>query len=58
MFDTWLTEEDTQRLWAVCQGNLPESAATDSELVEFERVIMYSAMIKIGGEEFAGATIQ
>lgn len=58
MFDTWLTEDDSLRLWAVVHGELPETAATDAELVEFERLVMYTAMIKIGGEEYAGATIQ
>jgi hypothetical protein len=57
-FDTWLTEEDTQRLWAVCHGELPAHLATGDELVEFERLVMYTAMLKVGGEEFAGATIQ
>jgi len=57
-FDTWLTEDDAMRLWAVVQGDLPESAVSDAELVEFERLIMYTAMIKIGGTEYAGATIQ
>lgn len=57
-FETWLTEDDAMRLWAVVHGELPDSAATDAELVEFERVVMYSAMIKLGGEEYAGATIQ
>jgi hypothetical protein len=58
MFDTWLTEDDSLRLWAVVHGELPETAATDAELVEFERVVMYTAMLKVGGEEFAGATVQ
>jgi hypothetical protein len=57
-FDTWLTEDDTLRLWAVVHGDLPESAATGDELVEFERVVLYSAMIKMAGPEYANATIQ
>lgn len=56
-FETWLTDEDAQRLWNVCQGNLPESAATHEELVEFERVVMHAAMLKMGGEDYETATL-
>lgn len=38
--DTWLEEDDIQRLWDVCEGTLPEEMATMEELEEFERVVL------------------
>lgn len=57
-FETWLTEEDIQRLWDVCHGVLPEAAATFDEIEEFERLVLHSAMIKMGGEGYIQATLQ
>jgi len=56
-FETWLTEEDTERLWAVVEGNLPDYAATTAELEEFERLVTHAAMIKIAGENYQAQTI-
>jgi hypothetical protein len=57
-FETWLSDEDCQRLWAVCHGTLPDVAASTDELVEFERVVTHVAMLKVGGPEYVGAIIQ
>ena len=57
-FDTWLKEEDMQRLWDVCHGVLPENAATDDELIEFERCVMHAAMVKTAGEDYLMHTLQ
>lgn len=57
-FETWLTEEDSMRLWRVVHGELPESAATDVELVEFERLVTHAAMLKIAGEDYLEHSIQ
>ena len=51
-FETWLTEEDSMRLWRVVHGELPESAATDVELAEFERLVTHTAMLKFAGEDY------
>lgn len=57
-FETWLAEEDIQRLWDVCHGNLPEDAATVDELEEFERCVMHTAMQKVAGEDYLRHTLQ
>ena len=51
-FETWLTEEDVQRLWQVCHGQLPEAAATFDEMEEFERVVTHAAMLKVVGKDY------
>jgi hypothetical protein len=56
-FETWLTEEDTQRLWNVCHGLLPETAATPDEIIEFERVVTHAAMLKMGGTGYDSAPL-
>jgi hypothetical protein len=56
--DTWLQEDDVQRLWQVCHGLLPETAATFDEIKEFERVVMHAAMLKAGGEGYSTAPLQ
>ena len=56
-FDSWLEEEDVQRLWDVCHGVLPESAATFDEIKEFERLVLHSAMLKVAGEDYESAAI-
>jgi len=57
-FETWLEEKDIERLWAVCHGSLPETAATGDEIDEFARLVMHTAMLKVGGQDYAQATIQ
>jgi hypothetical protein len=57
-FETWLSDEDCMRLWAVVQGDLPESAATDDELVEFERCVTHAAMVKMAGADYLEHTVQ
>jgi hypothetical protein len=57
-FETWLKEEDMQRLWDVCQGNLPEAAASERELEEFHRCVMHAAMVKIAGADYLSHTVQ
>lgn len=46
--DTWLDEDDVQRLWAVAHGELPEEFASGDELDEFLRVVEAVAMAKHG----------
>jgi hypothetical protein len=50
-FDTWLKEEDIQRLWDVVHGTLPEIAASSDEIDEFQRLVTHCAMLKVGGVE-------
>lgn len=57
-FETWLREEDMQRLWDVCHGVLPEHAATNQELEEFERCVMHAAMVKMAGADYMTHTVQ
>ncbi len=44
--ESWLTDEDKERVWKVVHGELPESFITDNELREFNRVIMVAALMK------------
>ena len=44
--ESWLTDEDKERVWKVGHGELPESFITDNELREFNRVIMVAALMK------------
>jgi hypothetical protein len=57
-FDSWLTEDDIQRLWDVVHGNLAEEFATHDEVQEFSRIVMHAAMTKVGGAEYETAVIQ
>jgi hypothetical protein len=57
-FETWLEDADVQRLWDVVHGSLPEYAATDVELVEFERLVTHTAMLKFAGEDYLEHSIQ
>ena len=57
-FDTWLEEEDIERLWAVCHGTLPETAATGEEIDEFARLVMHTAMLKLAGPEYQEVILQ
>lgn len=57
-FDSWLEEDDVQRIWDVAHGLLPENAATMDELVEFERLVQHAAMLKMGGSGYQAATLQ
>lgn len=57
-FDTWLNENDIERLWKVTQGELPQVAATANEMEEFLKVVTHAAMIKIGGVEYQSSTVQ
>ena len=57
-FETWLSEEDCQRLWDVCHGKLPNTAATTTELEEFERCVLHAAMVKVAGEDYQMHTLQ
>jgi hypothetical protein len=45
--ESWLTNEDKQRIWKVVHGQLPESFITDNELKEFNRVLMVAALMKM-----------
>jgi hypothetical protein len=56
--ESWLTDSDLQRLWDVCHGILPQVAASEDELAEFERVVMHAAMIKMGGTGYTTAILQ
>lgn len=57
-FDSWLEEEDVQRIWDVAHGLLPETAATIDELEEFQRLVEHAAMLKMGGSGYQTATLQ
>jgi hypothetical protein len=57
-FDTWLTEADIERLWAVCHGTLPEIYASGEEIDEFARLVTHTAMLKVAGEEYSQAVVQ
>lgn len=57
-FDSWLEEEDIQRIWDVAHGLLPATAATLDELVELERLVRHAAMLKMGGSGYQTATLQ
>ena len=56
-FDSWLEEEDVQRLWDVCHGVLPTTAATADEIKEFERMVLHAAMVKVAGEDYESAAV-
>jgi len=51
-FESWLTEDDVDRLWRVVHGELPEVAATSDEITEFHRVVTHAAMIKVAGKDY------
>jgi hypothetical protein len=57
-FDTWLNENDIERLWKITQGMLPELAASEAEMKEFLRVVTHAAMVKVGGHEYQTSTVQ
>ena len=57
-FDTWLTEADVERLWAVCHGTLPEIYASADEIDEFHRLVTHAAMLRVAGEDYSKATVQ
>jgi hypothetical protein len=57
-FDTWLNENDIERLWKVTQGELPLVAATANEMEEFLKLVTHAAMIKVGGDEYQTSTVQ
>ena len=57
-FDTWLNENDIERLWKVIQGELPHAAASSDEMDEFLKIVTRVAMIKMGGSEYQTSTVQ
>jgi hypothetical protein len=57
-FDTWLNENDIERLWKVTQGELPHVAASSEEMDEFLKLVTHVAMIKMGGIEYQTSTVQ
>jgi hypothetical protein len=57
-FDTWLQENDIERLWKVVHGELPEVAASKNEMDEFLKLVTHVAMVKIGGSEYQTSTFQ
>lgn len=46
--DTWLSEDDVQRLWDVAHGELPQEFASEDELIEFARVVEAVGLAKQG----------
>jgi hypothetical protein len=56
-FETWLTEEDVNRLYLVAVGELPEIQATTDELEEFAKVVLHTAMVKMAGDGYDTATL-
>ena len=57
-FDTWLTEVDIERLWAVCHGTLPEIYASADEIDEFHRLVTHAAMLRVAGHDYLTAVVQ
>jgi len=57
-FDTWLLDEDINRLWRIANGDLTVIAASTSEMKEFLRVVNHAVMIKMGGDGYQLATLQ
>lgn len=57
-FDTWLTEADVDRLWAVCHGTLPEIYASVDEIDEFHRLVTHAAMLRVAGSDYLTAVVQ
>lgn len=57
-FDTWLNENDIERLWKVTQGELPDVAASADEMAEFLKLVTHAAMLKTGGSEYQHSVIQ
>jgi len=57
-FDTWLDENDIERLWKVTQGELPEVAASTDEMEEFLKVVTHAAMLKTCGSEYQHYILQ
>ena len=56
--DTWLDENDIERLWKVIQGELPSAAASSNEMDEFLKLVNHAAMVKMGGVEYQTSTVQ
>jgi hypothetical protein len=50
--DSWLEEEDVDRLWKVAHGLLPDVAATSDEMAEFLRIVTHAAMLKVAGNDY------
>lgn len=57
-FDTWLTEADVERLWAVCHGTLPEIYASADEIDEFHRLVTHAAMLRVAGPDYLTTVVQ
>jgi len=57
-FDTWLSDEDIERLWNVTHGNLPNSFASPEEMEEFLNVVHQAWLRKIGNNPFKAVTLQ
>ncbi len=56
--DSWLEAEDIDRIYATAEGRLPETAVTDDELREFQRIVEHLIIIKQGGSGYQQATLQ
>jgi hypothetical protein len=46
--NSWLTEDDVQRLWDVAHGELPAEFASEDELIEFARIVEIVGRAKWG----------
>ena len=57
-FDTWLSENDIDRLWKVSHGELPPAAASSDEMDEFLKVVTHAAMVKMAGSDYQNNVIQ
>jgi len=57
-YDTWLSDEDIQRLWDVTHGLLPSTFASSDEMEEFLNVVNQAWLRKIGNSPFEKVTIQ
>lgn len=57
-FDTWLSEQDIQRIWDVTHGNLPATFASETELEEFLNIVHQAWLVKIGTKINEKLTLQ
>lgn len=58
LIDSWLEEEDIDRIFLAAEGTLPSTAVTEDELVEFHRIVDHLIKIRAGGSGYQQATLQ
>jgi endonuclease/exonuclease/phosphatase family metal-dependent hydrolase len=58
LIDSWLEEEDIDRIFLAAEGTLPSTAVTEDELTEFQRIVDHLIKIRAGGSGYQQATLQ